>query len=656
MITSVNLAGIPFQSSTDSTRLQMASKQVQQTLTHINCDIPYIINNNYDKLTRHSELGICLAKDKGNVIFKNDDIIILNYNTDGIEIHEIPPIKKTHGIYSSCLRNALSKNTEFNAGDVIFEYDCFTNGIPSWGYNAFTAYNVFFGFNHEDSLVISESYSEKAKVTMSEKIYLPIYEYTLLDTIYNDPNDFVYFPGIGNKVQKKVLCQSFIPKTNDDELPNINSMKNRVIQLLRSMNIADYLNYQKSANINQFRKEVIKTKIKDGVISGFKIHKLNSKRQLIDKRLQSVLDKLYELYSGFIIDTYTTLTDCFDDKFSKQLLKRFYVYNETEDNKLDIESINVKECVYLLEFEIKKEDGTVLGDKFSNRYAGKGVVSLILPDELRPIALETNRPIDVNFNPFSVYSRMNIGQVLDGAIAKTVMYCDKYIKENPDEVKNTITWLNECIIKHMSNDYTYYNNVKENIVNNLDDEDFRKSFLDDINNQHLFIEGPDFSHIDMDNLKQNWVSPNESVLIKKKTIDYLKDKLKIKNDFVITNDIIRKNIFCVPMYFTKLYKLTKNIISSRDLGAVKDVTQQPTRGRALSGGSRLGQMEIEGLLSHGADLAVKEFLTVKSDHSAEKRNLLKQIVNTGEYDMPEKIESIGRTKRVVSTIINFLKE
>lgn len=399
MITSVNLAGTPFQSSTDSTRLQMASKQIQQTLTSKNCEVPYVIDNNYDQITRHSEIGINIAKEQGEVVFKNDDLIILNYETQGIEIHEIPPVRKTHGIYASQLRSSLPKNTTFNKNDIIFEYDCFNGGVPSWGYNAFTAYNVFFGFNHEDSLVISESFAQKAQSTMSEKIYFPVYEWTLLDAIYNDPNDFVYFPGVGNKVKKKVLCQSFIPKTSDDELPNINNMKNRVIQLLKSMNIADYLNYQKCSEINQFRKEVTKTKIKDGIISGFKIHKLN-KKQLIDKKLQITLEKLYDLYSGFIIDTYNELNTCFNEKFSRQVLKRFYVYNDKADNKLNIESINMRECIYLLEFEITKEDGCVAGNKLSNRFAGKGVVSLILPDELRPIAIQSNTPIDLLFNPF----------------------------------------------------------------------------------------------------------------------------------------------------------------------------------------------------------------------------------------------------------------
>jgi len=146
VITSVNLCGTPFQSNTDSTRLQMASKQIQQTLTHPNCETPYVIDENYDKITKYSKTGICYAEDDGCVMFKNDDIIVVNYNK-GMSIHEIPIIKKTHGIYGSRLRNCMSQNTQFQKGEIIFEYDCFSNAIPSWGYNVSSAYNVWFGFN-----------------------------------------------------------------------------------------------------------------------------------------------------------------------------------------------------------------------------------------------------------------------------------------------------------------------------------------------------------------------------------------------------------------------------------------------------------------------------------------------------------------------------
>jgi hypothetical protein len=152
MITSVNLCGTPFQSNTDSTRLQMVSKQVQQTLTHKNCDIPYVIDENYDKISRYSKTGIFFTPDNGEVLFKNDDLIIVNYNNSGIEIHETPPYRKTHGIYACSLRNIMDQNTKFNKDDILFEYDCFNKGMPCWGYNVFSAYNVWFGFGQSPNV------------------------------------------------------------------------------------------------------------------------------------------------------------------------------------------------------------------------------------------------------------------------------------------------------------------------------------------------------------------------------------------------------------------------------------------------------------------------------------------------------------------------
>ena len=413
MITSVNLCGTPFQSNTDSTRLQMSSKQIQQTLTHPNCEIPYVIDENYDKITKYSKNGIQFAQSNGEVLFKNDDIIITNQEDNvGIEIHEVPKIKKTHGIYACTLRNILEQEAKFKKDDILFEYDCFDHGIPSWGYNVFSAYNVWFGMNHEDSLVLSESFAEQSRVTMTEKLVLPIYEFTLLDQIYDNADDLVYFPNVGNRIKKNILCQSFIPKTNSDNLMNIANMKAQVIKMLKNMSLADYIKMnQNKTDIAQFKKEVIKTKVKDAKISGIKIHKLKPKMKLLDKKLDKVLENMFNVYGTYIIDNYNDLNNIFGDKFSKEILKRHYVYtNSEQENKTNLENtINLKECVYILEFEIVREDSSVVGDKFTNRYAGKGVCSLIIPDELRPIALKSNKPIDMLFNPFSVYSRMNIG-------------------------------------------------------------------------------------------------------------------------------------------------------------------------------------------------------------------------------------------------------
>ncbi len=146
MIVSVSLNTIPFLSSTDSTRASMSAKQIQQALTSLNCEVPYVIGSDYRTVTETSRMGIILAKDDGEVIYKNRDILIVKYNNlnKTQDIH-IPPIKKTSSSFGTKLRNSLESGKKFQKGDILAEYDCFMNGVPSYGYNVFTAYMPYFG-------------------------------------------------------------------------------------------------------------------------------------------------------------------------------------------------------------------------------------------------------------------------------------------------------------------------------------------------------------------------------------------------------------------------------------------------------------------------------------------------------------------------------
>ena len=64
MLTSVNVSPIPFQASIDSTRLNMACKQISQALPDSNTEIPYVLSDNYRHMVDTSLLGICKAKQR----------------------------------------------------------------------------------------------------------------------------------------------------------------------------------------------------------------------------------------------------------------------------------------------------------------------------------------------------------------------------------------------------------------------------------------------------------------------------------------------------------------------------------------------------------------------------------------------------------------
>jgi DNA-directed RNA polymerase beta subunit len=658
MITSVNLSSIPFLSSTDATRASMSAKQILQSLTCDNTEIPYVIGSDYHYLKQNSRMGIIIALDDGKILYSNSELIIVHYeNLNKIQDYYIPPVKKTHSIFGTKLRFNLIKDQIFKKGDVLANYDCFLNGVPSYGYNVFTSYMPFFGLNHEDSIVISESFSKKAKAQFIDRVYIPIYEYTLLQKFYNDVQDsFIYFPGIGQKLKDDTLCCLISPK--DTLSPTYSDPKMKIQNVLKNMQLSDLLNLQ-SVDSSKFNIEKIKSKLEGAKISGFKIHRLrkfSEKINMIDTNLQKVLENLYTHYSKFIVDIYSDLSQQFSTNMASTILGKYYMYSD--DKFLQNKDIDVKNGCFLLEFELSKEDITHEGDKLANRFANKGVVSLILPDELCPFAVESQKQIDLVFNPFGIFSRMNLGQLSEGIVGKSVMKCSDYIKNNLDDdncnVAQIITWLNNSVLQYI--DPNYAKRIRNEIIEPLiNDIEFEKKFKEDITSSNLFVEGPCFAEIDIQNLLKHSVSYKEPVLLKKELIQYMKKKLKVEVPFA-DEDIYLKDIFCAPIYIQKLYKLSSKLINSRDFGAVKAITKQPVKGRAKGGGSRLGQMELEALLASGCDLAVKELLSVKSDWQSGKDDLLRQLIKEGEYHLPQDREVKSRTKQVVDVQLQFLKE
>ena len=280
---SINLSTVPFISSCDSTRLQMSSKQVQQSLTHPNCEIPFAISHQYRNISDSSKLGLMIAKSDGKVIFKEENFITVIYNkTNELVTYYIPKIHKTNSDFCNTRTFCLNRSDSFKEGDIIYSYDCFKNGIPSYGYNVNSAFMCLCNLNHEDGIIISESFAKKAQATFSETVIIPINEYTLLSSLYDDIEDsFTYFPNIGQKIKGDVVV----------ELYDYNIGETAQNKLL----ISDLLTLNHK-NLNKLNITPIKTKVHNGYVSDIKIHYLNPGKKLQETNLNIMLAKCYNDY------------------------------------------------------------------------------------------------------------------------------------------------------------------------------------------------------------------------------------------------------------------------------------------------------------------------------------------------------------------------
>ena len=81
----------------------------------------------------------------------------------------------------------------------------------------------------------------------------------------------------------------------------------------------------------------------------------------------------------------------------------------------------------------------------------------------------------------------------------------------------------------------------------------------------------------------------------------------------MTGEQLISSIYMGPTYYMRLKHMVKDKINARARGKLTGLTRQTVQGRANDGGLRIGEMERDGILAHGASNFLNESFMIRGD-------------------------------------------
>ena len=654
-VVSRSIRTIPFYNTTDTTRLQMISKYLAfQAVPTEKSELPKLISDDiFDVSFSSNSEFIYIAEEDGEVIFKQDDLLVLRLKDGRIKSFYLPEYKFLSEEFGTKLRFCRYEGERFNKGDVVFEYYGYENGVMAPGYNARVMIGSLGFLNYEDAVLVSKSFAQRMGWIGYEEYIIPIYNYSEI-VVFPDVNKTYAENDIVIKIKQHLGYMEIYKKyffTRKKYRKN-NLDKFRV----------EREKYLKSIARNKYKIKTDQVVIKDftnAKIVEMSVIPIHTSLISISDETEEYLKKESEKFIDKIDRVFKQLKGLIGEKHARLIARSVYSVNKSRVlNGIE----NPRLVSYVIKLKLASRETFKAGDKISTLGANKGVSAIIVPDNLMPRDMETGKPVDIVISTMAIPSRMNLNQTYEFWINRVLEHVENLVDKGDEKsVNEGLEILIELVtlLYRAAEDakkWLYKEQIKE-LFKYKENKNLRKKFISEVKESGIKLIVPAFKNpnIDFDDIKERLFEKygiREHVDVRIKASELHKFitgviDVDLPDEMVISASISN-------MYIINLKHVAKLKANARSIGKYSSVGLLPPRGRKRRGGSRIGNYEIATLFTYDSDALINEFIKIKADDHVNKANMIRDVLLfTRLFEQESMKKTSNITTSVIENIINI---
>lgn len=476
--------------------------------------------------------------------------------------------------------------------------------------------------NMEDSIIISESCAKKLTAPLIKPVTITINENDIPLNLRGKGDVYKSFPDIGEEIDGAILLA--LRKEKKDE-----SLYMQSVQRLRELMLPDdkYTLHGRVIDVNIYCNN---PKNLNGLYNGqFKMY-----YNELQRTCSEIVSTLMQYASSEYEMTYE-LQELYAN--AKRVINKDQYARKKQFSNI------VMEIVVLEEKELEA------GDKISNRYGGKGVISKIVPDEMMPVFGPDNDRVEVILNSSTMYNRENPGQLFESSLTYIGTQLLNYMKNDDIPVDDMIKY----IIKYVT------------MVSELNGN-YLKDFLMSLSKEERYIYVENMIKDKVINLS---IKPSsESMDIYKLEALYdafpFIEQIEIKVPIVGSTGKVRyvparRKLIVSKQYIFRLKQFAEEKFSATNLSAT-NIRNENAKSRASKDYKdlysntpiRFGNMESNDLNHIGSEHVVANLLI--HSLSPHGRRLIEQMYTEEPFDINIELDS-DSTNRMAEIVNTYLK-